>query len=272
MKTVVNQRAFSFAVNLEPPADADSVTWTLRNGQGSPMIGATDVPVQCAAGATSVVIAISSALNTMAVGSTAESRFLDVQWTVAGATYTTSVHYLLSPWLPIRAQPEDVISAIGLNTAEITPDEVDILGAALFVQQDVTPAIFTPALTSNDINTLRVNQCIVLKAATELASSLPMRAAAAMKSDTSSFQRMKMEVTKYVDYLWQQYSRYRNDLVGPAQGVTQTVMALGAPATTMYLGGLGPIRYGPRYQMGTGPLFGGNLLPLIMSPGLGNSF
>ena len=272
MKTVVNQRPYTFAVNLEPPADADSVTWTLRNGQGNPMIGATDVPMQCADGATSVVIPTTALLNTMAVASVVESRWLDVTWTVAGATYTTTLAYVLAPWMPLRVQPEDVISVLGVNGAELTPDEVDILGAALFVQADVGTSIFNTALTANDITTMRVNQCIALKAATELAPSLPMRVAAAMKSDTSSFQRMKMEVTKYIDYLWQQYSRYRNDLLGPAYAVTQTVMGLSAPATRMYLGGLGPIRYGPRYQMGQGPLFGGDLLPLIMSPGLGNSF
>ncbi len=272
MKAVINQQVYSFAVNLEPPADVNSITWTLRNGAGAPMQGATDIPVECPARATSVVIPISAALNTMAPGSTVESRFLIVSWTVNGATYTKNIPYGLTPWLPIRVQPEEVISMIGLNGAEVTPEDVDVLSAALFVQADVGASIFGSALTAGDITTLRVNQCIALKAATELAPSIPMRVAAAMKSDTSSFQRMKLEVTKYLDYLWAQYSRYRNDLIGPTQQVVQTVVGVAAPATRMYLQGLGPRTYGPRYQMGFGPLFGGDLLPLIMSPGLGNSF
>ena len=274
---VTTGQPFSFAVNLEPAADVGSVTWTVRDGAGNPMNGATNIAVETPDNANSVVIPTTAVVNSMAPGSTAESRFLVVQWTVGGATYSVTVPYILIAWMPIRVQPQDVLAMLGTNVAELTPDDVDIPSAALFVQADISPATFQSALTAGDQTTLRVNQLIALKAGTELAPSIPLRLAAMMKSDTSSFQRMKLEVTKYIDYLWDNYTRIRNDLLGPQQQVTQTVMAIGAPGSRVFLegwGGMGGLggSFGPRYQMGFGPLFGGNLLPLIMSPGLGNSF
>ncbi len=208
---VFDGTAKTFQVPLSPPADMGSVTWSLRDQTGTLMTGATAVPIPTPDGAQSVNVTVSAALNTKTT--IAETRFLIVDWTEQDATQEVILPYVLTAWMPIRTQPSDVMSALGVNIAELVASEIDIPSAALLVQDDIGPGIFQAALVSGDTQTIQLNQLIALRCAIELLPSIPLRIAQVQKTDSASFQRFsKFDPEKHFKYMWDAYTRVRDNL------------------------------------------------------------
>ena len=204
----------TFSVPLSPPADANTITWTVRDNTGAPITAAAG-SLKNDAGATSVTVAVSELTNTQASGSTtqSENRFLIVSWLSGGGNHLTLVPYTLINFMPITSTPAEVERILGTNAAELVSSEIDIITAAFYVQEDLTQPIFSAALTAGTNDTVRVNQMITLRAAIELGSSLGARLLQMQKSDTASFQRFSgFNVKDYVDGLWVLYAAIRDGL------------------------------------------------------------
>jgi hypothetical protein len=219
---------FTFGVDLPSLADEGTVTWTLRDQAAVPIVGAVGIAIPNAAGADTALVPTTALQNTK--GATpSENRFLALTWLSSGATQTLVVPYILIDWMPLRVQATDVISIVGLNDVEVTPEEIDIPSSALYVKLDVGSDAFDAALIAGDITTNQVNQLVALHAAIELAPSMQLRIADSIKTDTAGFQRYKgLDVDSFVDDLWGHYARVKLDFLPNAVVVQPNLVSFSA--------------------------------------------
>jgi len=151
--------------------DAGSIKFTLRGNSGALLVNAAAVPDPNSS-VTTVVVA--QANNTTTVG-TIESRYVLVEFMVAGQPLTITFAYRLSDFLPITAQPQDVRNALGVRFGELQDRDVDLYEAYYNLVRSY-PLLAT-ALVTSDTRAMNANRAIVLYCALDLIPSMPTRTA-----------------------------------------------------------------------------------------------
>lgn len=178
------------------------------------MAGYSSTAISNAAGAVAATITISGAANTPSSGSNTESRFLIAHWLSGGNSFQSQLVYILIPFLPIRAQPSDVLGVIGSNSSEFIESDVDLAGAAVLVQVAIGASTFMAALIAGNQNTIYVNNMIMYRAALEMTSGFRLKIAQMQKSDTAQFERAKIDFDALMKDLQDDYDRFKALLLG----------------------------------------------------------
>ena len=176
MRYVFADEDVSFVVPLNPPADPDTVRWTLRDNDG--VVIHTNQPVANEDGAETATITIDADDNAKTLDT--ESRFLIVNWSYATAAFQSVHPYVLIDFMALRAQPSDVRSLLALNTAELEDAEIDLPQAATLTRSEIGSEIFDAALIAGDLSTDQINRAVACKAAVLLMPSLAARISASM--------------------------------------------------------------------------------------------
>ncbi|HQT78547.1 MAG TPA: hypothetical protein PLD10_15955 [Rhodopila sp.] len=211
MQYVFTGQAWSFDVELDPPADVSSVSWTLRDGTGAPMASYTNIAVNNAIEAPSVAISTPGAANTKTASlGLSENRFLCVTWLVNGGSYQKVYPYKLVDFMPLLLDGDQIRSLAGMTEAELPDEEIDIPSAATTVRGDVGATVFDNALLAGDETTPLVNGLIAYRVLIDLAPSYHLRIAQVISAQQNRFQRFA-GATK--DHLFatfrEEYSRLR---------------------------------------------------------------
>lgn len=171
--------------------DDGSVTYTIRDNDGSEMVGYVDQSLTPTAGATDVVVAIPSGVNALPDGAKFGYRAVIVTYLVNGVTYDNTVRYRVHPYMNFQASADQVRSFMGLHESELPDSEVDMVKAFLEVQTDASSADIPTLLASGDVQAFNVNAAIVYKAVLEAIPSLQLRVAQKQTSDGSSLSRLQ---------------------------------------------------------------------------------
>lgn len=176
----------SFDVELDPPADAASVRWSLLDSTGAIVAGLANQALTNPEEAYAVTIEVEPAGHSKTL--TTENRFLSVAWVAGGAARQKLLPYIVIDWMPITVEPTEVRNLWGLNDAELADADIDLVGAAVLLQDELGPA-FLPQLSAGGAAAVRAQRLVALKAALELSPSIMLRAAQAMSSNNVGFRR-----------------------------------------------------------------------------------
>ena len=200
----------SVSINLDPPADARSVAWTLRGNAGTVVSTGTIANLATDASASTTILAAS---NTKTAPT--ETRFVTFAWLYNGQNFTATQSYVLIDFMPLRCQASDVRLELGANLAEVPDEDIDLVSAATLVRQQITPTIFDAALISGDTLTISLNRMIALWAAAVFATSLPLRIVESMGNEQAKFARGKgINFQLVVASLRGEYERLRDLVTG----------------------------------------------------------
>ena len=169
--------------------DVGSVTYSLFDGTGAPLLVARELTPE--AEATGVSIPIHAIHQIIDPERSFERRQVVVSWLAAGRSYQKRLAYRVVE-LPIHTvTPADVRTYLGINEDELRDDEVDLFAATLMLQGALGRERFEAALTSGTLLEIRATRAIVLSAAQLLFPSLRFRIAQAKSDGTLKFERLK---------------------------------------------------------------------------------
>jgi hypothetical protein len=171
------------------PPDGNSITWTLRDADGTVITGGSPtVP----ADAVSTNIFIPGNLNTL-VGSTITTyRDLDWSYLVDGAVMNGSHRYDIQIRLPFGVSYEGVRAKLAASADDLPDDQIPLLRAYVDFRGTVTAPILTAAILGDPYN-LIVRDAIEALAARALIATMVVRIAKTEDSGTSKFQRQDID-------------------------------------------------------------------------------
>lgn len=214
MKYVYTSEDHTFTIPLNPPADAGTVTWTLRDQGGQRMADYTNVVIENEDMLSVVPITIVAAANVK--NQFRESRFIQVMWASDDVNYTLTYPYVICNFLPVRVTPSDVRTLLALNEAELDDSEVDILQAGSLVGDDIGYSAFMMLLIAGNRRTDMVNQLIAYRAAILLGPSLATRISLNMAVEGNKFSRLgSTDPAAILQALREEYDEIRTVLTNP---------------------------------------------------------
>lgn len=161
----------------------ETASFNLRSAGGVSLLAAPLL-----AETTTEFLAIPGIHNGLTLGSLFEHRFLQVDFVVDGATFTTMLSYQLAPFIPLTATPQQVRSLLGLDFSELGDSDID-LKAAYFQLAEENGVDFTAAFTLPGVRSLSANTAVALRAALNLATSLELRTGVSTRSEDHMFSR-----------------------------------------------------------------------------------
>lgn len=202
------------------PADANSVTYTVRNNSGG--ILTQDASIPNLAGDTQAILTIPAAQNTIADGLDFERRFVTLRFTHDGSSYEQQISYRVIPFIPSSATAQDVRNKLGLSSVELSDDDVDLVAAYFELRNKMTAGTLQTALTSGTVNARHAEEAIVISAAIQVLPSLQLRALQAKESDGSAARRFsELDIRQIRSDL----TRRRSELVSLMIGQEDTELA-----------------------------------------------
>lgn len=197
MQTFLSGKDITIAVPLtrngEPVVpDAQEISWEVRGHDGAVLSGglSNDQADSIA------LIPIDEADNELSGGRVLEKRTLIVTWEVAGATLTTQAVYQIHDFLNHTVTPQDVRSFIGIDSGELSDDEIDITGAFFDLAAVTTLASLSAGLAGNETAQRRANKGIIAQAVINLLPGLPQRLSKAESDGTSKVERFPIDFDK----------------------------------------------------------------------------
>lgn len=205
MRTAIEGRSFTVQVEFEVDdafvsPDDGSVSYTISDNAGADMASHTDVALTVPDGATSVVLEVPQAANTIAAGKSFEFRTVTVRFTLDGMIHYLPIHYRVAKQPVYSAQPKAVRGYMGVDASELPDDEIDLFSAYLAVADRVGASVLLQKLQTGTLEAFNANKAIVLEAVKALAPSMPLRIAQSQRSDGSAFNR-------YANMDWERLAR-----------------------------------------------------------------
>lgn len=191
---VLSSTPVTLWVDFEAPQglvipDVGSVTYTLYDGTGAPLIIQEGLTPE--AEATGVSISIDAIHQTIAPDRSFERRQAVVTYVAEGRSYQKRVAYRVIELPAHTVTPANVRAYLGINEDELRDDEVDLFAASLQVEALIGKERFEDALSSGTIREIRATRAVVLAAAQLLFPSLRYRIAQAKTDGTLKFERLK---------------------------------------------------------------------------------
>lgn len=156
--------------------DTDSVTYTLRDNDGTAVTGQIDIPVSTGASQTSISITIDAAYNTKDAEKYFENRILNVKGTSDAKPFNLNFLYRLTEALPVLLDPENVRNILGVSLSELPDADIDVY-KNYFTLLDQYGDDFKTALVSGGPPALFSEAAIYLSTAKILIPSLKLRVA-----------------------------------------------------------------------------------------------
>lgn len=170
------------------------VSYTLSEN-GTTLSTGTVTP---AAGAVSVILPISGALNTLTSGQVLGHRDLVWSYLSSSIAVNGNERYSLEAALPFGVSPAGVRQKLGVDEAADLPDEqIPLIRAYLQFQAQATAASVTLSTfqTADSYSQLLIADAIEAMAALELIPTLQVRLAQRETSGTNAYERQKIDWT-----------------------------------------------------------------------------
>lgn len=201
---------FSVEGDLVVP-DAGTTTYTVRDADGTPIVGLVDKPLMV--NSTKAIITILAANH-----ATAGYRHVSVAFQFQGTLYHVRRSYLVTTFVPIAACEDDVRVVLALTPDELPDSDIDLHYGYQTLLDDGFD--LSSVLTATDSTAVHANRAVVLKTALQLTTTLPLRALSSEKSDVGG-------VTRFSTIDWKALQRRLSGLLSDA-----VLKATGGTATS----------------------------------------
>lgn len=155
------------------PADVGSISYNFYGHTGSKIRG--PVVMTAPAAATAISIPFPASDNSITSPHRFEKRTVVVTYASDGQSYTQTLTWRIIPLLPVWTTEDDVRALLGLNEDELLNDEIDLFSAYLRLEDELTAATLTTALTSGLQAETSANTLLAVEAAIALIPSLQLR-------------------------------------------------------------------------------------------------
>lgn len=120
-------------------------------------------------------VIINGTFHTIAEGREFEKRIIIVSFRAGGKLYTVRNSYQVVPFLPFSVSADDVRAFIGIKSAELPDDEIDLFSAYIKLSNMVGSERLKDRLTSGTVYELRANDAICMVAVLDIIPSLMQR-------------------------------------------------------------------------------------------------
>lgn len=201
--------------------DTASVTYTVMDAEGTPIVGLVDVPVTTGPTTYQSTITIPAIDNAIGVDKIFSRRIVRYSYEVATVPKTQTVQYRLVPFVSHTVTSESVRAFIGINLNELKDEDIDLFDAYMRTLTDVPSATLTTALVSGTMTEYYANDAIRMQAVFGVIQSLRARIAQSEKNGLMGFDRPK--ITDFLEIMEAARLRY-NQATGAILG-TDTVEA-----------------------------------------------
>jgi hypothetical protein len=171
-----------------PTGRPNTVTWAVRDGAG--VIG--NGTITPAVDAVSTVIQVSSALNTLDVGTSFEPRDVEWSYTLGGVTTNGEARYIVEARLPVGISADGVRAKLAASPVELPDGDISLVRAFLIFRDRVTSDVLDAAY-DGALADIAIRDAVEAIAAKALLPTMPIRIASAEESGTNKFKRQAID-------------------------------------------------------------------------------
>ncbi len=181
-----------YIIGTQPVApDAGTVSYTLKDQLGAPMVGLTDIAYMGAG--YEMRILVPSTAHQISSGRRFERRTVTVSFKVGGEEMQISRNYRIVPEPIFTVTPADVRAFIGIEDHEMPDDDIDLLSAFLVVEKEITSDILATALQSGTTDEISANTLIRMRAVLDVLPSAKQRMAQSETNGVKQFSRVDLK-------------------------------------------------------------------------------
>lgn len=186
---------FFYGNGSEPTIpDAGSVSYTVLDHSGNPLVALTDVPITTDGSTIRSLIVIPAIYNSVDLSKEFERRTVIVRYTSQGLSKLNRIVYRLVPMVHYTTTVDSVRAFLGVNDGELGDKDIDLFGAYLFVRDAFNdPITLDAALVSGGRLEIAANDAIAMRAAVDVIPSLQTRIAQSEKNGPMGFDRVKIK-------------------------------------------------------------------------------
>lgn len=212
----------TFPTSDVPPA-VGSVVYTIRDQDGTPLAGHTEVAVTTDGTTTSIVVDFPSSIT--AITAEFEKRTLEVHYEYAGVSKRIVRIIRLVPFLNLGITETDVREWLGVNDRELPESEIDLVAAYFEVKEDLST--LDAALVAGGRTEVAANTAVKMKAAINIIPSLKLRVAQKESDGPITFDRPDLSTfDDLMAYALEAYSEALDELgrAEPPSGIFEIVV------------------------------------------------
>lgn len=213
-----------FIIGTQPVApDVGSVTYTIKDQLGAPMVGLTDVPYVTTSTTYQMQVLVPSTAHAIDGARRFERRGVVVNFKLGGEEVQLTRTYRIVPAPIHTVTPAEVRAFIGIEDHELPDADIDLLSAFLVVEKDVGATDLATALNSGTTAELSANTLIRMRAVLDVLPSAKQRMAQSEKNGVKEFSRVDLkELDKLERKAAERYQEAYDDVVV----VTETNISL----------------------------------------------
>jgi hypothetical protein len=183
-----------FIIGNQPVApDVGSVTYTLKDQLGAPMVGLTDIAYVTTGTTYQMQILVPSSAHQIDPARRFERRGVVVNFKLNGEEVQLTRAYRIVPEPLHTVTPAEVRAFIGIEEHELPDAHIDLLSAFLVVEKDVGAAELAAALTSGTTDEISANTLVRMRAVLDVLPSAKQRMAQSEKNGVKEFSRVDLK-------------------------------------------------------------------------------
>lgn len=181
-----------YIIGTQPVSpDAGSVTYTIKDQLGTPMVGLADIAY--AGTGFEMKILVPSTANQISGSRRFERRTVVVNFKVGGEEMQISSTYRIVPEPTYTVTPTDVRAFIGIEDHEMPDEDIDLLSAYLVVEKEITADVLTTALSAGTTDEIAANTLIRMRAVLDVLPSAKQRMAQSETNGVKQFSRVDLK-------------------------------------------------------------------------------
>lgn len=187
--TLLSGSSFSYPILFPAGTPAGNISWSLSGPSGILTSGSIDPPDN----SVSSTITVSGTYNTLTIGAYQSYRDLTWNYTDAdGVVHSGNVRYILDALLPYGVSPDGVRNKLGVDSVEISDEEIELTKGFLSFRNRVTSILFDAYVSDESLNDILVRDAIEAYTALRMIPTMRVRIANKESSGTDTYQREKI--------------------------------------------------------------------------------
>ena len=185
---------FQFIEGGEPfIPDVGTVTYTVLNHSGTPIVGLIDVPVTTTTSTFQIPIVVAAINNTINVSKKFERRVVIVKYQRGGIYGRGVINYRVISTMYFSVTPTDVRNFIGLQEKELEDKDIDLINSYLYVQRDLDTIDIDALLTSGTTDEIAANEMIKMRTVLDVLQSVRQRISQEETNGITGFKRLTIK-------------------------------------------------------------------------------
>lgn len=197
-----------------------TVTYTLLDHTGTPLVGHQAVAVDTTATTTELRLVMPADANVIDPARAFERRTILVNYESQFGPTQVTFRYRLLRTLNFTTSVQDVRNFLGINEHEMADDAIDLAKAYFEVEQDLLPVSLADLLVTGTIVEISAETCICMRAVLNVLPSVRQRIAQSEADGVRSFSRPTVAPLGELEA--QAIARYRSARL-TALGIEDTV-------------------------------------------------